>query len=129
MASEDLNECVNALLEKKSKAAFQQHAAAIESARKINYSADAVLETLCGSTNENSINGNTRRNMIPRVVIRHRCKGAKKAQKRLRKNGEQNKILMGEFRKNPQWQKAKIVELQQRLGLKQSQIYKWNWDM
>lgn len=56
--------------------------------------------------------------MIPRVVIRHRCKGAKKAQKRLRKNGEQNKILMGEFRKNPQWQKAKIVELQQRLGLK-----------
>jgi len=36
---------------------------------------------------------------------------------------------MGEFKKNPIWQKAKIVELQQRLGLKQSQIYKWNWDM
>lgn len=66
---------------------------------------------------------------IPRVVIRHRIKGAKKAQKRLRKNGEQNKVLMGEFKKNPIWQKAKIVELQQRLGLKQSQIYKWNWDM
>lgn len=66
---------------------------------------------------------------IPRVVIRHRIKGAKKAQKRLRKNGEQNKILVGEFKKNPVWQKAKIVELQQRLGLKQSQIYKWNWDM
>ena len=36
---------------------------------------------------------------------------------------------MGEFKKNPIWQKAKIVELQQLLGLKQSQIYKWNWDM
>jgi hypothetical protein len=36
---------------------------------------------------------------------------------------------MGEFKKNPVWQKAKIVELQNRLGLKQSQIYKWNWDM
>ena len=94
-------------------------------ARKLMNNKDEI------STNENSpkshknkINGG-----IPRVVIRHRIKGAKKAQKRLRKNGEQNKILMGEFKKNPIWQKAKIVELQQRLGLKQSQIYKWNWDM
>lgn len=66
---------------------------------------------------------------IPRVVIRHRIKGAKKAQKRIRKNLEQNKILLSEFQKSPMWDKSKIVELQQRLGLKQSQIYKWNWDM
>lgn len=65
----------------------------------------------------------------PRVVIRHRIKGAKKAQKRLRKNDEQNKILYVEFQKNATWNKAKIVQLQEQLGLKQSQIYKWNWDM
>lgn len=35
MASENLNECVDALLEKKSKAAFQQHAAALENAKRI----------------------------------------------------------------------------------------------
>jgi len=84
---------------------------------------------LSGSTNENSPNAAKKFTGIPRVVIRHRIKGAKKAQKRLRKNLEQNKVLMGEFKKNPIWQKAKIIELQQRLGLKQSQIYKWNWDM
>lgn len=66
---------------------------------------------------------------MPKVVIRHKIKGAKKAQKRLRKNEQQNKILWNEYQKNPIWQKAKIVELQELLGLKQSQIYKWNWDM
>ena len=34
MASEDLNECVDALLQKRSKAAFMQHAAAIENAKR-----------------------------------------------------------------------------------------------
>jgi len=153
MASENLNECVDALLEKKSKAAFQQHAAALENAKRIkdgqitsedllNLSVpdkDAWLETLGGSmnnaiqsTSENSADNETtgmQDRSIPRVVIRHRIKGAKKAQKRLRKNSEQNKILMVEFEKNPNWQKPKIVELQKRLGLKASQIYKWNWDM
>jgi len=110
MFSDNLNECVDALLEKKSKAAFHQHAAALEMAKKLKDS-----EQL--STNENSPNAAKSQskfqfNGIPRVVIRHRCKGAKKAQKRLRKNGEQNKVLMGEFKKNPIWQKAKIVELQ-----------------
>lgn len=124
MASDNLNECVDALLEKKSKAAFHQHAAALEMARKLK---DETR--LSGSTNENSPNAAKKFAGIPRVVIRHRIKGAKKAQKRLRKNHEQNKVLVGEFKKNPIWQKAKIIELQQRLGLKQSQIYKWNWDM
>lgn len=34
MASENLNECVDALLQKRSKAAFQQHASALENAKK-----------------------------------------------------------------------------------------------
>jgi len=40
MASEDLNECVDALLLKRSKAAFEQHAAAIASAK---IAAEALL--------------------------------------------------------------------------------------
>ena len=43
----------------------------------------------------------TAKSSIPRVVIRHRVKGAKQVQKRLRKNTIQNKILMNEFQKNP----------------------------
>lgn len=35
MASEDLNECVDALLLKRSKAAFEQHAAAIANAKRL----------------------------------------------------------------------------------------------
>jgi len=27
------------------------------------------------------------------------------------------------------WSKEKISELSEKIGLKQSQIYKWNWDM
>mmetsp|Transcript_26864 Transcript_26864/g.35924 ORF Transcript_26864/g.35924 Transcript_26864/m.35924 type:complete len:117 (+) Transcript_26864:1853-2203(+) len=91
---------------------------------------------LLQSTSENSPEGSGRKlvcslgpGFMPRVVIRHRIKGAKKAQKRIRKNTEQNKILLAEFQKNSQWKKSKIVELQERLGLKMSQIYKWNWDM
>ena len=34
MASDNLNECVDALLTRKSKAAYEQHAEALESARK-----------------------------------------------------------------------------------------------
>ena len=43
----------------------------------------------------------TAKGSIPRVVIRHRVKGAKQVQKRLRKNTIQNKILLNEFQKNP----------------------------
>jgi uncharacterized protein YneF (UPF0154 family) len=52
------------------------------------------------------------------VVIRHRAKGVKQVQKRLRKNQLQNKILMNEFQKNPRWSRKKIQELHERLGLK-----------
>lgn len=116
MASEDLNECVDALLLKRSKAAFEQHAAALASAKKL---ADAHRSD--GSTSVGvspgkghcAIDGfeenksrdkkrtETAKTHIPRVVIRHRVKGAKQVQKRLRKNTIQNKILMNEFQKNP----------------------------
>ena len=36
MASDDLNECVDALLLKRSKAAFEQHAAAIANAKRLS---------------------------------------------------------------------------------------------
>lgn len=62
-------------------------------------------------------------------MIRHKAKGVKQAQKRLRKNTVQNKILLAEFKKNAQWSKKKIQQLHEKTGLKQSQIYKWNWDM
>jgi len=50
MASDNLNECVDALLEKKSKAAFHQHAAALEMAKKLQEASEQL------STNENSPN-------------------------------------------------------------------------
>jgi hypothetical protein len=68
MASDDLNECVDAILLKKSKAAFKQHADALANAK----------------TTSNT--PSSRGNKVPRVVIRHRVKGSKKNSKRLRKN-------------------------------------------
>jgi hypothetical protein len=35
---------------------------------------------------------------------------------------------MNEFTKNPNWDKPTIQKLSERVGLKMSQIYKWNWD-
>lgn len=117
MASEDLNECVDALLLKRSKAAFEQHAAAIASAKKLAEAKQNMIND--GSTSIGASPGKTvdkisseerkSRNkrhsetakQIPKVVIRHRVKGAKAVQKRLRKNSAQNKILMVEFQKNP----------------------------
>ncbi len=45
-----------------------------------------------------------------------------------KKNKEQTKVLDVEFDKNPIWSKAKMRELADKLGLKESQIYKWHWD-
>lgn len=132
MASEDLNECVDALLLKRSKAAFEQHAAALANAKKQaekqtnvdgSTSAGASPEKNhiaadFGSTEAKKSKKSDRN--IPRVVIRHRVKGAKQVQKRLRKNTIQNKILVAEFQKNPVWSKKKIQQLHERLGLKQS---------
>ena len=35
---------------------------------------------------------------------------------------------MNEFMKNPSWDRYKIAELSELLGLKRKQIYKWNWE-
>ena len=122
MESENLNECVDALLVRKSKAAFEQHAAALENARK-----QAVAKR--GFSAFKSVDDLAKKNTVPTVVIRHRAKGSKNAQKRLRKNRLQNKVLMAEFKKEPNWTRCKIQKLHERLGLNMSQIYKWNWDM
>ena len=45
-----------------------------------------------------------------------------------KKNKDQTEILDIEFDKNPYWNKDKMRELGDRLGLKPSQIYKWHWD-
>ena len=122
MASEDLNECVDALLLKRSKAAFEQHAAALASAKKLaeaskltdgstsvgaSPSKGQIISGIDGPyVEEKKSQGKkpsetAKGGQIPRVVIRHRVKGAKQVQKRLRKNTVQNKILMNEFQKNP----------------------------
>ena len=100
MASEDLNECVDALLLKRSKAAFEQHAAAIASAKKHAGHTSKNLNVTDGSTSvglspgKTPISGvdgqlsddrkprtkrqsETAKSSIPKVVIRHRVKGAK----------------------------------------------------
>jgi len=53
----------------------------------------------------------------------------RKMQKRERKNQNQYNLLVKEFAKNPFWTKSQIVHLSQSMGLKENQIYKWNWDM
>lgn len=107
-----MNECVDDLLVKKSKAAYEQHAAALANAKKL---ADAHGNE-GGASNgmpEKSLKERRRqceavKSAIPRVVIRHKAKGAKQAQKRLRKNTIQNKVLTMEFNKNPVWSRKKI---------------------
>ena len=48
---------------------------------------------------------------MPRIVVRHKVKGVKKELKRMRKDKEQNKILLAEYEKCPNWSKSKITEL------------------
>ena len=131
MASEDLNECVDALLLKRSKAAFEQHAAAIANAKRLA----EIQQSEGGSTaigispaklqnseiedkkQRDKKQSESAKGTVPKVVIRHRAKG-KQQMKRLRKNTIQNKMLMAEFQKNPHWSKKKIQQLHEKLGLK-----------
>ncbi|CDW72834.1 UNKNOWN [Stylonychia lemnae] len=53
---------------------------------------------------------------------------AKGKRRRQRKNLYQHNILIEEFDQNPNWDKEQIKRLSDILGLKESQIYKWNWD-
>ena len=36
--------------------------------------------------------------------------------------------MVDEYDESTHWSKAKVAELARRLNLKESQIYKWNWD-
>ena len=95
MASDDLNECVDALLLKRSKAAFEQHAAAIANAKKLAEMQKSGESTAIGiSPTKLQISEMEERKQkkktpdsgnVPKVVIRHRAKGSKQM-KRLRKN-------------------------------------------
>jgi hypothetical protein len=62
-------------------------------------------------------------------VIRHNASGkAKEKKRRHRKNLDQHQVLLRHFLRNPNWDKPTIQKLSDTIGLKESQIYKWNWD-
>lgn len=44
------------------------------------------------------------------------------------KSLDQVKILENEFAKDTQWSKELMKKLATYLNLKESQVYKWNWD-
>jgi formylmethanofuran dehydrogenase subunit B len=48
--------------------------------------------------------------------------------RRKRKNSEQVRALMKEFNKNAVWTKEYVVELSEKTGLTEAQVYKWGWD-
>lgn len=48
--------------------------------------------------------------------------------RRQRKNKDQIKILENEYKKNPNWSRDFIKDISERLGLRESQVYKWQWD-
>jgi len=49
-------------------------------------------------------------------------------ERKKRKNKEQLEQLKNEYLKNPHWSRAFRKEMAKKVGLKQSQIYKWKWD-
>lgn len=44
------------------------------------------------------------------------------------KSMDQVRILENEFSKDQHWSKEKMKKLSDLLNLKESQVYKWNWD-
>lgn len=65
-----------------------------------------------------------------KTVIRFCSKKAsKEKRKRTRKDRQQQQVLMAFYRKKKNWEKSDITKLSKQSGLKESQIYKWNWDM
>lgn len=53
---------------------------------------------------------------------------AYKGKSRNRKNNDQLKLLIGEFKEHPAWDKSFINGLAEKTGLSFGQIYKWHWD-
>lgn len=88
LASDDLNECVDALLRKNK------------------------VSTL----------------NIKQVIRHNNSSKHKDKKRRLRKNREQHLLLLNMYKNDPNWDKNMIQKLSDELGLKESQIYKWNWD-
>lgn len=65
-----------------------------------------------------------------KAIIKHNPNGRpKEKHRRIRKNSDQYQMLLDHYRQNPNWEKNIIEKLAQEVGLKESQIYKWNWDM
>lgn len=38
------------------------------------------------------------------------------------------KLLQEEYEKNPAWSKVTMLEVAQKTGLSEAQVYKWGWD-
>lgn len=55
------------------------------------------------------------------------CSG-KDEETRRRKNKHQVKFLQSEYSKNSNWDRSFMKDLAKKVGLKASQVYKWNWD-
>ncbi len=65
-----------------------------------------------------------------RRVIRYNPTGKEKEKRRRhRKNKNQFAALQVMFEKTHNWDKNTIKKLAKESGLKEAQIYKWNWDM
>jgi len=90
MSSDDLNECVSALL-RKEKQIFK--------------------------------------NCLKKVIRYNPTGKEKEKRKRFRKNKNQFAQLQVMYDKDSNWDKSSIKKISKELGLKESQIYKWNWDM
>mmetsp|Transcript_10409 Transcript_10409/g.7771 ORF Transcript_10409/g.7771 Transcript_10409/m.7771 type:complete len:90 (-) Transcript_10409:135-404(-) len=62
-------------------------------------------------------------------VVRYNPTGKEREKrKRQRKNSNQFHLLQVMYDQDPFWDKLKIKELSKKTGLKEGQIYKWNWD-
>ena len=65
----------------------------------------------------------------PLKVIRYNPSGKEKEKRRRqRKNKKQFDLLQVMYDKDPFWDKPMIKKLSKETGLKEAQIYKWNWD-
>lgn len=69
---------------------------------------------------------------MPKRVIKigYKKRYRKKAKNlvRIRKNNDQQQILIKHFHKNPNWSKKAITRIAKETGLSETRVYKWNWD-
>ena len=67
---------------------------------------------------------------IPEILNSASTSYSLKKQKwrRNRKNSEQVKILIEEFKRNCHWSKELVLHLAEVTGLTEVQVYKWSWD-